>query len=89
MTDALQKQFEAAATEVKSLGRRPDNEDMLRLYALYKQGSTGDVSGERPGGFALVERAKYDAWARLKGTEPKRAMESYIQLVERLKKAYG
>jgi acyl-CoA-binding protein len=89
MTDQLQEKFEAAAKDVKSLTRRPDNEDMLRLYALYKQGSEGDVSGERPGAMAFVDRAKYDAWAKLKGTEKAKAMESYVKLVERLRKAYG
>ncbi len=85
----LKKKFETASQDVKKLTKRPDDEDMLRLYALYKQGSDGDVSGERPGAFAFVDRAKYDAWAKLKGTESTKAQESYIKLVERLKKTYG
>ncbi len=89
MTDPLQKKFDAAVAEVKKLTRRPDDEDMLRLYALYKQGSAGDVAGERPGAFAVVDRAKYDAWARLKGTDRAKAMDSYVKLVERLKRTYG
>jgi acyl-CoA-binding protein len=80
------KKFEAAANDVKKLTRRPDDEDMLRLYALYKQGSEGDVQGERPGAFSFVDRAKYDAWAKLKGTEQSKARENYVKLVERLKK---
>ena len=60
----LKKQFETAQADVKKLSKRPDNEDMLRLYAHYKQATAGDVSGERPGAFSLVDRAKYDAWAR-------------------------
>jgi acyl-CoA-binding protein len=83
------KKFEAAANDVKKLTKRPDDEDMLRLYALYKQGSEGDVQGERPGAFSFVDRAKYDAWAKLKGTDQPKARENYVKLVERLKKTYG
>ncbi len=83
------KKFEAAANDIKKLSKRPDDEDMLRLYALYKQGSEGDVKGERPGAFSFVDRAKYDAWAKLKGTDQAKARENYVKLVERLKKAYG
>jgi diazepam-binding inhibitor (GABA receptor modulating acyl-CoA-binding protein) len=83
------KKFEAAANDIKKLTRRPDDEDMLRLYALYKQGSEGDVQGERPGAFSFVDRAKYDAWAKLKGTDQAKARENYVKLVERLKKSYG
>ena len=83
------KKFESAANDVKKLTKRPDDEDMLRLYALYKQGSEGDVQGERPGAFSFVDRAKYDAWAKLKGTDPAKARDNYVKLVERLKKSYG
>jgi acyl-CoA-binding protein len=83
------KKFEAAANDIKKLSKRPDDEDMLRLYALYKQGYEGDVQGERPGAFSFVDRAKYDAWAKLKGTDQAKARENYVKLVERLKKTYG
>jgi acyl-CoA-binding protein len=89
MSDQLQKKFAAAAKDAQQLKKRPDDEDMLRLYAQYKQASEGDVTGERPGAFSFVDRAKYDAWAKLKGTDSTKAMESYIKLVERLKKTYG
>ena len=82
----LKKKFEAAAKDSKNLKTRPSDEDMLRLYATYKQASVGDVSGDRPGAFDFVNRAKYDAWARLKGTDTEKAMKSYVDLVERLKK---
>ena len=85
----MQKKFEAAAKDVQKLTKRPDDEDKLRLYALYKQASEGDVTGERPGAFSFVDRAKYDAWAKLKGTDTAKARESYVKLVERLKKTYG
>jgi acyl-CoA-binding protein len=82
----LKKQFEAAGKDAQNLPSRPSDEDMLRLYALYKQSTVGDVSGDRPGAFDFVNRAKYDAWARAKGTPTDKAMKSYVDLVARLKK---
>jgi len=81
----LKQRFEQAAEDAKKLPRRPDNDTLLKLYALYKQGSTGDVSGKRPGMLDMVGRAKYDAWAKVKGTPAESAMQSYVDLVERLK----
>jgi diazepam-binding inhibitor (GABA receptor modulating acyl-CoA-binding protein) len=80
----LKVQFEQAQKDVKTLKSRPSNEDLLTLYALYKQGSAGDVSGSRPGMFDLVGRAKYDAWAKLKGTPKDEAMKRYIAKVKAL-----
>lgn len=81
----LDTRFSTAADDVKQLSERPDNADLLKLYALFKQGSEGDVTGERPGMMAFVERAKYDAWAELSGTTQDDAKQSYIDLVEDLK----
>ena len=81
----LKQQFEAAAAASKQLTRRPDNQTMLRLYALYKQASAGDVAGDRPGAFDFVGSAKYDAWAGLKGMTSEDAMRQYIDLVKQLK----
>lgn len=85
----LKKKFDDAAISAQKFRKRPDDADMLRLYSLYKQASVGDVRGERPGAFSFVDRAKYDAWAKLEGTDSAKAMESYVKLVERLKKTYG
>ena len=68
----------------KKLPERPSNDVLLELYALYKQGSTGDVQGKRPGMMDFVGRAKYDAWAKLAGTAADRAKEQYVALVDRL-----
>ena len=84
MTD-LTAQFEVAAKAAQQLARRPDNDTLLKLYALYKQATAGDISGGRPGFTDFVGRAKYDAWAKLKGTTKEAAMRDYISLVERLK----
>ena len=84
MTD-LHTQFEAAAQAAQNLARRPDNDTLLQIYALYKQATVGDATGGRPGFTDFVGRAKYDAWAKLKGTSQDQAKSDYIALVERLK----
>jgi diazepam-binding inhibitor (GABA receptor modulator, acyl-CoA-binding protein) len=81
----LQARFDQAAIDAKSLPERPDNATLLRLYALYKQGTEGDVSGRRPGFTDLVGRAKYDAWAGQQGTAKEAAMKGYVDLVNGLK----
>ncbi len=80
----LDKQFEAAAKAALKTREDPGNEMKLRLYALYKQATEGDVSGSRPGMFDFVGAAKYDAWAKLKGTSRDDAKKKYIDLVKRL-----
>ncbi|MBT9455826.1 MAG: acyl-CoA-binding protein [Burkholderiaceae bacterium] len=82
---SLKEQFEAAVAGSKSLPERPDNMTLLKLYALYKQGSSGDVEGSRPGFTDMVGRAKYDAWKELKGKSNEEAMQEYIDLIESLK----
>ena len=81
----LNARFEAAAAASKALKDWPDNNTLLQLYALYKQGTVGDVEGKRPGFTDMVGRAKYDAWARIKGTTKEEAMKQYIVLVDSLK----
>ena len=80
----LHAQFETAVARSKTLRERPDNATLLRLYALYKQASDGDVDGRRPGFTDMVGRATYDAWAALKGTASDDAMHEYVSLVDRL-----
>ena len=82
----LKAQFEQAQADVKTLTKRPGNEDMLALYSLFKQASQGDVSGSRPGMLDMVGRAKYDAWAKLKGTGKDDAMKKYVDKVAALLK---
>jgi acyl-CoA-binding protein len=76
--------FEDAQKRVKELKSAPSNDDLLELYALYKQATTGDVSGSRPGMMDFKGRAKFDAWAKKKGVGKDRAMEDYVKLVDRL-----
>lgn len=85
----LQAQFEAAAKDVQSLAKKPDDQSMLKLYALYKQATVGDVQGSRPGFSDFTGRFKYDAWAKLKGTSKNDAMQKYVDLVAQLKVKFG
>ena len=81
----LQSQFETAVAESKNLSTRPDNDTLLKIYSLYKQGTSGDVSGKRPGMFDMVGRAKYDAWSKLSGTDQEDAKQQYVDLINSLK----
>lgn len=81
----IQASFEAAVAASKTLSERPDNSTLLQIYALYKQATAGDVEGTRPGFGDMVGRAKFDAWAAIKGTGKDDAMQRYIALIESLK----
>ncbi len=78
--------FEQARAASQELSQTPDNATLLKLYALYKQGSQGDVQRERPGGFDFVGAAKYDAWAALRGQAQAKAQTEYVALVEQLRR---
>lgn len=77
--------FAAARQDIQALAERPDNATLLELYALYKQGAEGDATGERPGMMDFVNRMKFDAWDKLRGTQQEAAQQAYIDLVERLR----
>ena len=81
----LKARFEQAVAESKQLPEKPDNMTLLKIYALYKQASSGDVEGKRPGFTDMVGRAKFDAWAELKGKSGDEAMQEYVDLIESLK----
>ena len=86
---ALQDDFESAVAQSKQLTQRPGNDELLDLYALYKQATEGNISGDRPGGFDFKGIAKYDAWMAKKGLSREKAMEDYINLVGQLKSKYA
>lgn len=82
----LSQQFEKAAADSKNLSAKPDNDTLLQLYSLYKQSTEGDVSGEAPSNpFDFVSKAKYEAWASIKGKAKEIAMNEYVELVNKLK----
>ena len=84
MTD-LKASFDAAVAASKSLSDKPDNMTLLKVYALYKQASSGDVDGKRPGFTDMVGRAKWDAWNEAKGKSSEAAMQEYVDLIKSLK----
>ena len=77
-------EFERAAQAARALPERPDDHTALQLYALFKQVSSGDVQGARPGFFDFVGTAKYEAWEKLQGTSQDQAMGKYVELVKKL-----
>ena len=81
--------FQQAQERVKKLSKAPGTDTLLELYALYKQGTAGDVDGKRPGMLDVKGRAKYDAWAKVKGTSKDDAQRKYVALVDRLVAADG
>jgi diazepam-binding inhibitor (GABA receptor modulator, acyl-CoA-binding protein) len=78
------ERFAGAKARVERLSSRPSNDELLQLYGLYKQATEGDVAGSRPGILDLKGRAKYDAWAKRKGTSADGAMKAYVELVDEL-----
>ncbi len=81
---SLKQKFEAAVANSKNLSERPDNATLLKIYALYKQGSLGDNGEKKPGFGDMVGRAKWDAWNALKGKSQEDAMQQYIDLIASL-----
>ena len=85
---ATEEQFNQAQEDVKTLTKRPDNMELLNLYAYFKQASTGDVQGKKPGMLDLKGRAKYEAWEHQKGMAKEDAMGKYVDLVSELLEKY-
>jgi acyl-CoA-binding protein len=86
---SLLDDFHSAAAKSKEMTKRPSNEELLDLYARFKQASDGDNKEDRPGGFDFKAIAKHDAWASLKGKTKDQAMTEYIALVARLLVQYS
>ena len=81
---ATEQDLAAAVQRVNALPKPPSTSDMLELYGLYKQVTTGDVTGSRPGMFDPKARAKWDAWSQQKGTSAEQAREAYVALAKKL-----
>jgi acyl-CoA-binding protein len=80
----LKEDFESAVIRSKQLPEKPGNDVLLKLYSLFKQGTEGDVSGDEPGMFDFVAKAKYAAWEECRGISSEDAMQQYIDLVTSL-----
>jgi diazepam-binding inhibitor (GABA receptor modulating acyl-CoA-binding protein) len=82
----LNESFQQAVADSKNLSEKPSNETLLQLYSLYKQSTEGDIKADPPANpFDFVSKAKYDAWASLKGKSTENAMTEYVALVNKLK----
>lgn len=80
----LQTAFTQAQADSKNLSERPDNPTLLKIYALYKQGSVGENTEPKPSYSDIVARAKWDAWSKLKGMPQNEAQQQYIDLIDAL-----
>lgn len=82
----LTSRFEQAVADSKNLTDRPSNDTLLQLYSYYKQATEGDINVDPPSNpFDFVSKAKFEAWAALKGKSKENAMEEYVELIEKLK----
>lgn len=85
--------FKKAVEDSRKLKAKPNNDELLELYANYKQGTGEDFSkATQPGSFAFQEKYKYNAWKKVAVEDkvtPSAAQQHYVQLVEKLKGAYG
>ncbi|XP_069472709.1 acyl-CoA-binding protein [Ambystoma mexicanum] len=84
-----QADFDKAAEEAKCLKTTPSDDELLLLYALYKQACVGDINTARPGMLDFKGKAKWDSWEKQKGKSKEEAMEAYIKLVAELKEKCG
>ena len=85
----MEEAFLSAKSKIEALTIRPQNDELLMLYGLYKQATEGDVSGEAPGGFDFKAAAKYNSWAKQKGKSKEEAMKEYIAFSNGLLEKYG
>jgi acyl-CoA-binding protein len=84
----LESDFQSAVDKTKNFTKRPDNQELLDLYGLFKQATDGDVTGERPGGFDFKAIMKFDAWEKNKGKAKEQAMNEYVAFVNKLAESY-
>ena len=85
---SLKDEFETATRNISKLSQRPANDELLVLYALFKQATEGDVKGDRPGMLDIKGRKKYDSWALKKGKTEDEARGEYVQFVRTLQEKY-
>jgi diazepam-binding inhibitor (GABA receptor modulating acyl-CoA-binding protein) len=88
-TQVIQKLFKDASKEVHNLQTKPSDNDLLNLYANYKQATVGDINIDKPSFYMFKESSKWTAWDKLKGTPKVQAQVNYIKIVEDLKNKYN
>nr|BAN20568.1 diazepam binding inhibitor, putative [Riptortus pedestris] len=86
---SLEENFNKAVEDVKNLEKTPKDDELLEIYALYKQATVGDCDTSKPGMFDFKGKAKWEAWNSKKGTSKEQAQEGYVAKVKALIEAYG
>lgn len=86
---ALQENFDKAVADVKNLKQTPKDDQLLELYALFKQATVGDCNTDRPGLLDFKGKAKWDAWNHKKGTDAEKAKQDYVNNVQGLISSIG
>ena len=86
---ANSKEFLLAADIVKNLKSKPQDEELLILYGLYKQATVGDNNNEAPGFLDFKGKEKHKAWLQNKGMESYDSEVKYITKVNELITKYG
>ena len=81
---SLKEEFKSAVSRSKQLPEKPPNDVLLKIYSLYKQATGGDVTGDEPGMFDFVAKAKYSAWEQCRGLTSDAAMQQYVDLITKL-----
>jgi len=81
--DSIGEAFQKAQAMIVKMSNLPSREDIMKIYGLYKQATVGDINVDRPSFFStdFKAKAKYDAWAGMKGVSKEAAMKEYIQFV--------
>jgi len=84
---ALKQQFKNTVDFAQSAnsGIEMNNDQKLKVYALYKQATEGDVAGSKPGRMKIIARTKYIAREAYKGVSTDDAMQAYIDFIEGFK----
>ena len=81
---SLDQNFEKAQQEVKTLTKRPSDQQFLDLYSLFKQATEGDNNSSKPGMFDIKGQFKWSAWKDKSGMSKEVAMQKYVDLVNTL-----
>jgi diazepam-binding inhibitor (GABA receptor modulating acyl-CoA-binding protein) len=83
MATPVEKKFNKAVWLIRNgpPNPNPNTARKLEFYSLFKQATLGDVEGSQPWAVQLEARAKWDAWAKLKGMSKEEAMQKYIDLL--------
>ncbi|KAI4498980.1 hypothetical protein M0802_005846 [Mischocyttarus mexicanus] len=85
---SLDEQFKEAEEAIKTLTKRPTDEELLEVYAYFKQATIGDCNIPKPGLFDVKGKAKWQYWNNKKGVSMDDAKRAYIERVNDLLQKY-